>query len=228
MYPQVQLSPLLPGTYYRQEAAWVMSDALQATRSLIDGGIISLEVAWVSYEDGSDRWRRVAGEHGQEGIRQREEVSRDQLRAHVLLVSVAADVLDATLAMIKKKRAELDFWSEMIIPGPDGKLDGMTFLRGLYAGSIVVPVDQLRDAAKVIDLLLEQEEIRERLDRGGCLRCGRRLPRGKRKYCSRRCSNSFLQQQHRSKRAIEVIERDRLRLEIAGPGPLIVHTKHNK
>jgi len=157
-------------------------------------------------------------------------LTREKFRAHLSRVKAAREGYDLYLGIAKILFSQ---GGEAVAHEQERfKTDEDKAWPDEYMGSNIfipqpeIPRELLQNIINVSRFLLDQGLHFERYHRGltedGCIECGKRLPRGKRKYCSRRCTNLYLQRRHRAQKLKTQAESGKYRVTASGREALVL------
>lgn len=127
------------------------------------------------------------------------------------IAAYLAEQLAPALREVERKLSDRSEWvptarKDGVIPAIDDRLWAVA-VHALPPDvpRLELPRDKLEDLVRAVQYLLYSEksfdrfhEERERGEGGRCLECGKKLVQGKRKYCSKRCTDNYLQRRHRA------------------------------
>lgn len=150
-----------------------------------------------------------------------------------MYAGIAAHKFEKAIPMLQEFAQSLSSQDSFV---PTARKDGVLPPAGAPLRSVAVhrlpagvpqldlPRKELEEIIRALRYLLDKSASFERFHReqrpDGCLECGKKLPPGKRKYCSRKCTDNYLQDRHRSRlkdEEQEKADREKYRVTMGTP-----------
>lgn len=125
-------------------------------------------------------------------------IRQHQAELYIRYLGIAHHLYTLTADLANREATKLD--NELCEAGLTGEM-GMEVKNPDWVPVPSLPRELLEDIIRATQFLIDQGEEFKRYHEGQCRKCGKKLLRGKRLFCSRTCSNNWHSVRHRNRQA---------------------------